>query len=117
MTEGDFDGYYFENRKLSLDSGNPETGWDVCVNHTDGTIDKYTYTDSKIDLLIKNYKINESDSVSVLCLPNSTTNVICNYHLNDGDVVYYNLGGMKTQTTSHGVYIIKKKGNVEKIIK
>ena len=67
LTEGDFDGAFFSNRKLNLNSGSKNIGWQMETFHynNDSILipsNNYTFNTSTLSLLLNDY--SDCDSVS-----------------------------------------------------
>lgn len=65
LTEGDFDGAYFSDRQLNLNSGAANCGWKMTVTHKDGTTEEHDFEDSEINILLSNYYSDEDDEIKV----------------------------------------------------
>lgn len=65
LTEGDFDGAYFADRKLRLSSGADDCGWTMSVAHKDGTVEEKVFEDSNVTVLLSEYMKGVNDAIEV----------------------------------------------------
>lgn len=122
LTEGDFDGSYFADRILNINSGSEGYNWKLTITHKDSTTNEIEFGDSEADILLREYYSNPEDSISVCfetVLDESqetfiTSTTMVDEHKND----VYSLVGIKLATPTKGVNIIKRRdGSVKKLLK
>lgn len=65
LTEGDFDGAYFSERKLNLNSGSNTWCWKMTITHNDGSSNSYIFDQDNIDVLLSDYYNDKEGSISV----------------------------------------------------
>ena len=67
LTEGDFDGCCFYSRPISL-STDTLNGWELTIMRTDSTIEHYSFTEPKLEILPSDYG-SDLDSLGFIAKP------------------------------------------------
>lgn len=65
LTEGDFDGAYFENRNLHLKADSDDKVWQVTLVHRDGNSQTITFNDDEIIVRLGDYAKDSHDVMRV----------------------------------------------------
>lgn len=124
LTNNSFIGKFYESRNIQLsgeqkdNSGIQITGWDITEISTNGTIKKshingtnYSFQMPSCSQLLINSSIGIYNDIDSNSLPYENDNKESN------NIEYYNLQGIKTNTLSKGINIIRSSnGKVSKII-
>lgn len=72
LTEGDFEGACFGNRRFILDSNDPEMVWQVTIGHANGQNETLTLTDSRITVNPAQDFGPEVSSLEIIPIPRSS---------------------------------------------
>lgn len=121
LTEGDFDGAYFSDRKLSLNSGDEDCGWKMTITHKDGTTEEHDFEDSEINILLSNYYSDEDDEIKVAFQTAESWAVGLKDYMKDENLEnesIYSVNGIKQNQLTSGINIVKQKnGKISKVVK
>ena len=91
LTEGDFDGAYFENRTLHLSSETENRVWKMTISHSNQTITDSIFSSADISVNLGDYVLSNNDNLSVhfeLVNPDVPTLQMLSFSLTDGSSVY-----------------------------
>lgn len=119
LTEGDYDGYYFLDHDLTLDSGEINCEWVMKIYDENGDI---IYEESRDDKVVS-LKLNNYPKGKKVVFEVNTNTMISNTYRNNtnndkDDVKYYLPTGLQIEKPKIGMNIIRySNGKVEKIIK
>lgn len=72
LTEGNFNGSYFTNRQLRLDSGDEQHTWKMTVTTRYGEQTETSFDSSKVDIMLTDYVGSSSDTVLFQTVANET---------------------------------------------
>lgn len=117
LKEGDFEGYYYSDRPLRLNSGNADKGWLLKFEHSNGTLETYTIDNPIVELKISDYMLSTEDSINIECQPHEITSGISVVDNESVDRVYYNLTGVRILNPQNGINIAKRGNSLIKWIK
>lgn len=114
LTEGDFDGYCFYSRPVTL-STDSLNGWELTIVHTDSTRNTYRYESPSISFLPSNFG-NDLESFDCSIMPLAEM-VLEKVPVNESRVpVRYDIFGRPTRTSNDFQIIVDPDGTTRKQI-